>query len=179
MSRDQGPMVLTFRCPKELEGLIPPPLPAARGLPGWFKTMPQTALNPILGDNIITPTEGAQATTNLTGKVTGAFTAGDTVSLSLNNKTLTTSVNAQGEYTFSAVSMADLKADADTVRTSLTNLTATEDLASGRLVRPFAASVTSLGQYALVCERIRLEKPAVLQFLDWLSDQFEQPPVNL
>ena len=54
------------------------------------------------------------------------------------------------------------------------NLTATEDLASGRLVRPFAASVTSLGQYALVCERIRLEKPAVVQFLDWLSDQFEQ-----
>lgn len=59
------------------------------------------------------------------------------------------------------------------------NLTATEDLASGRLVRPFAASVTSLGQYALVCERIRLEKPAVLQFLDWLSEQFEQSPVNL
>lgn len=49
MSRDQDPMVLTFRCPRELEGLIPPPLPAARGLPGWFKTMPQTALNAILG----------------------------------------------------------------------------------------------------------------------------------
>lgn len=53
------------------------------------------------------------------------------------------------------------------------NLTASEDLASGRLLRPFAASVTSLGQYALVCERIRLEKPAVLQFLDWLNEQFE------
>lgn len=53
------------------------------------------------------------------------------------------------------------------------NLTATEDLASGRLVRPFAASVTSLGQYALVCERIRLEKPAVRQFLDWLSEQLD------
>jgi LysR family glycine cleavage system transcriptional activator len=53
------------------------------------------------------------------------------------------------------------------------NLTATEDLASGRLVRPFAASVTSLGQYALVCERMRLEKPAVRQFLDWLSEQLD------
>ncbi|MEX6502573.1 LysR substrate-binding domain-containing protein [Pseudomonas zhanjiangensis] len=51
------------------------------------------------------------------------------------------------------------------------NLTATEDLASGRLVRPFAASVTALGQYALVCERIRLDKPAVVQFMNWLSDQ--------
>jgi LysR family glycine cleavage system transcriptional activator len=50
------------------------------------------------------------------------------------------------------------------------NLTAAEDLASGRLVRPFNASVTALGQYALVCERIRLEKPAVADFLDWLSD---------
>ncbi|NQD94004.1 LysR family transcriptional regulator [Pseudomonas sp. CrR25] len=51
------------------------------------------------------------------------------------------------------------------------NLTAVEDLASGRLVRPFTASVTALGQYALVCERIRLDKPAVVQFVNWLSDQ--------
>ncbi|MFP5420702.1 MAG: LysR substrate-binding domain-containing protein [Gammaproteobacteria bacterium] len=50
------------------------------------------------------------------------------------------------------------------------NLTAAEDLACGRLVRPFNASVAALGQYALVCERIRLEKPAVAQFLDWLGD---------
>ncbi len=51
------------------------------------------------------------------------------------------------------------------------NLTAAEDLASGRLVRPFAASVTALGQYALVCERLRLDKPALVHFLDWLGDQ--------
>ena len=51
------------------------------------------------------------------------------------------------------------------------NLTAAEDLASGRLVRPFNASVAALGQYALVCERIRLEKPAVANFLDWFADQ--------
>ena len=50
------------------------------------------------------------------------------------------------------------------------NLTAAEDLANGRLVRPFSASVAALGQYALVCERIRLDKPAVANFLDWLSD---------
>lgn len=51
------------------------------------------------------------------------------------------------------------------------NLTSAEDLASGRLVRPFAAQVASLGQYALVCERLRLDKPAVAQFVDWFSDQ--------
>ncbi|MDU9415929.1 LysR substrate-binding domain-containing protein [Pseudomonas sp. zfem005] len=51
------------------------------------------------------------------------------------------------------------------------NLTSAEDLASGRLVRPFAASVASLGQYALVCERLRLDKPAVAQFVEWFSDQ--------
>ncbi|MDP3816387.1 LysR substrate-binding domain-containing protein [Pseudomonas sp.] len=51
------------------------------------------------------------------------------------------------------------------------NLTAAEDLASGRLVRPFSASVAALGQYALVCERIRLDKPAVANFLDWLGNQ--------
>ena len=50
------------------------------------------------------------------------------------------------------------------------NLTAAADLAAGRLVRPFSASVASLGQYALVCERLRLDKPAVLNFLDWLGD---------
>lgn len=51
------------------------------------------------------------------------------------------------------------------------NLTATEDLANGRLVRPFSASVAALGQYALVCERIRLDKPAVVQFIEWFTDQ--------
>ena len=39
------------------------------------------------------------------------------------------------------------------------------------VVRPFSASVAALGQYALVCERIRLEKPAVASFLDWLGDR--------
>jgi len=37
--------VLTFRCPAELDGLIPPPVPAALGLPGWLKTMPAQAFN--------------------------------------------------------------------------------------------------------------------------------------
>jgi LysR family glycine cleavage system transcriptional activator len=31
--------------------------------------------------------------------------------------------------------------------------------------------MTALGQYALVCERVRLERPAVTQMLEWFNDQ--------
>lgn len=51
------------------------------------------------------------------------------------------------------------------------NLTSAEELASGRLIRPFAAQVPALGQYALVCERLRLERPAVAGFITWFTDQ--------
>ena len=40
-----APLTLTFRCPKEVDGLIPPPEPAARGLPDWLKQMPAQALS--------------------------------------------------------------------------------------------------------------------------------------
>lgn len=40
---------LTFRCPPELEGWLPPPLPAAQGLPSWLRTMPAHVLNPLSG----------------------------------------------------------------------------------------------------------------------------------
>jgi hypothetical protein len=43
-------MTLTFRCPPELEGVLPRPIPAVQGLPGWFKDMPATAFNPTMGD---------------------------------------------------------------------------------------------------------------------------------
>jgi hypothetical protein len=43
------PMTLTFRCPAELEGLLPPPVPAAHGLPHWLKAMPPQAFNAING----------------------------------------------------------------------------------------------------------------------------------
>jgi hypothetical protein len=38
-------MTLKFRCPAELEGRLPPPVPATLGLPNWLKTMPQQAYN--------------------------------------------------------------------------------------------------------------------------------------
>lgn len=43
------PLTLTFRCPRELEGLLPRPIPASRGLPDWFKAMPQQSFNPDAG----------------------------------------------------------------------------------------------------------------------------------
>lgn len=40
---------LTFRCPAELEKLLPRPIPAVLGVPDWFKAMPQDAFNPTMG----------------------------------------------------------------------------------------------------------------------------------
>ena len=48
-------MTLTFRCPAELDGLLPPPAPAALGLPDWFKAMPPqafNAVNSVMGDTV-------------------------------------------------------------------------------------------------------------------------------
>jgi hypothetical protein len=39
------PLTLTFRCPGELEGRLPPPTPAAQGLPDWLRAMPQQAFS--------------------------------------------------------------------------------------------------------------------------------------
>ncbi len=38
-------MTLNFRCPKELEGRLPSPTPAAQGLPEWLKAMPAQAVS--------------------------------------------------------------------------------------------------------------------------------------
>lgn len=48
-SRPDEPMTLTFRCPKALQGLAPPPTPAAAGVPDWLKAMPQQAFSAIAG----------------------------------------------------------------------------------------------------------------------------------
>ncbi|MDO9430740.1 MAG: hypothetical protein Q7T84_05525 [Phenylobacterium sp.] len=52
MTQDSEAMTLTFRCPKELEGLAPPPIPAMQGLPDWLKTMPAQAFSTVVaGDD--------------------------------------------------------------------------------------------------------------------------------
>jgi hypothetical protein len=40
---------LIFRCPAELEGWLPPPVPAAAGLPEWLKAMPSEAVSALTG----------------------------------------------------------------------------------------------------------------------------------
>jgi hypothetical protein len=42
-------MTLRFRCPPELESVLPRPYPAVLGLPEWFKSMPPRAFNPSVG----------------------------------------------------------------------------------------------------------------------------------
>jgi hypothetical protein len=45
---------IVFRCPPELEEVLPRPIPAVRGLPEWFKTMPQKALSTVTLDEQFT-----------------------------------------------------------------------------------------------------------------------------
>jgi hypothetical protein len=40
-------LTLKFRCPAELDGRIPPPIPANLGVPDWLKAMPPQAFNAI------------------------------------------------------------------------------------------------------------------------------------
>jgi hypothetical protein len=42
-------MSLKFRCPRELDEILPRPIPAVLGLPKWFKDLPQKAFNPTMG----------------------------------------------------------------------------------------------------------------------------------
>jgi hypothetical protein len=45
---------ITFRCPPELEAILPRPIPAALGLPDWFKALPQKAFSETLRDDLLT-----------------------------------------------------------------------------------------------------------------------------
>src|SRR5215813_10918510 len=47
MSANDKQLTLKFRCPRELEGLLPQPVPANLGLPDWLKTMPTKAFSEI------------------------------------------------------------------------------------------------------------------------------------
>lgn len=38
-------MRIAFRCPPEWEGILPPPVAAARSLPSWLRSMPNTAFD--------------------------------------------------------------------------------------------------------------------------------------
>ena len=82
-------------------------------------TNPSTALSvdPVTADNVINIAESGAANTAVTGKVVGEFKVGDIVTLTINNKPFTGTVNASGEFTIN-VTTADLTADAGKVITA-------------------------------------------------------------
>lgn len=47
-------MTVTFRCPPELEPILPHPIPAVQGLPDWFKQMPQHGYSAINQKDLLT-----------------------------------------------------------------------------------------------------------------------------
>ncbi len=47
-------MAITFRCPPELEPILPRPTPALFGLPEWFKAMPASAFSSVLQSEQLT-----------------------------------------------------------------------------------------------------------------------------
>jgi ribosomal 50S subunit-recycling heat shock protein len=83
---------------------------ATTGLTPFIKAA--VVFDPVEGDNIISLTEARNSASNLTGKVTGEFRPGDVVTVSINTRTVTGTVNALGEFSI-PVYMWDLKDDAD------------------------------------------------------------------
>jgi hypothetical protein len=48
MSPEAASQTITFRCPPELEAIVPRPIPAVLGIPEWFKTMPVKAFSDVM-----------------------------------------------------------------------------------------------------------------------------------
>jgi hypothetical protein len=70
------------------------------------------SINPVTADNVINIAEGGSAAVPVTGTVAGQFNDGDNVSLSVNGKTFTGTVDATGLFSIN-VPGTDLLADSD------------------------------------------------------------------
>ena len=49
-----GERTIVFRCPPELAAILPRPIPAVQGLPGWYKDMPLRAFCQVLNSDQLT-----------------------------------------------------------------------------------------------------------------------------
>lgn len=48
------PLTVKFSCPPELEKVLPRPIPAVRGLPEWFKALPQNCFSSVSNKELMT-----------------------------------------------------------------------------------------------------------------------------
>src|SRR5215475_5149713 len=54
MTEVASDMNITFRCPPELEAILPRPSPALLGLPDWFKALPGSVVGSVLQSELLT-----------------------------------------------------------------------------------------------------------------------------
>ena len=71
------------------------------------------SINPVTGDNLLDGTDQGTTNTTISGKVTGTFAEGDTVTLVVNGHNYTATAAADGSYSVSVLT-SDLTADTDT-----------------------------------------------------------------
>ena len=54
MEQQTDRLTIYFRCPPELESILPRPIPAVRGLPDWFKALPQHNFSTVANAELMT-----------------------------------------------------------------------------------------------------------------------------
>jgi len=50
----ENQVTVKFRCPPQMEQILPRPIPAVRGLPDWFKSLPQNCFSAISNKELMT-----------------------------------------------------------------------------------------------------------------------------
>ncbi len=51
---EDNQVTVKFRCPPQMEAILPRPIPAVRGLPDWFKALPQNCFSAISNKELMT-----------------------------------------------------------------------------------------------------------------------------
>jgi hypothetical protein len=113
---------------------------------GPSNTTTALSVNVVATDDIINATESGLASIPVTGKVTGEFKSGDVVTLTVNGKPFTGTVDASGNYSIN-VTTADLLADPD--KTIAASIVATDAVGSNT-IKLNLASVTQAEIYGAV-----------------------------
>lgn len=50
----ENQVTVKFRCPPQMEPILPRPIPAVRGLPDWFKALPQNCFSAVSNKELMT-----------------------------------------------------------------------------------------------------------------------------